>query len=101
MDTYTINANGLPMISKSAAATLDYTFDFTAWLTAINDTIGSFSITASSGITVSNQLQNGSAVTVWLSGGTPNAEYFISCQIATAGGRVEQRTIIVNAVNSR
>jgi len=84
--------------TKDADAILDYVFDWTAWLAADADTIASHTITVPTGITLVTSSNTTTAATAWLSGGTVGVEYDIGCEITTAGGRVDERTISVHVV---
>lgn len=88
----------MPVFRKDPDATLEYVFDWSAWLD--EDTITTASVTADDGITVDSDSNTDSAVTVWLSGGTADASYGVLCQITTAGGRTDQRSMTV-AVRER
>jgi aconitase A len=88
---------------KRPAAVLDYKFDWRArtngngksdWL-ASGETIASYTIAPEAGITVdSDSLSNSNtSVTVWLSGGTLDGEYEVSCSIVTSAGRRDKRTM--------
>lgn len=92
---------------KHQSAVLDYKFDWKAltngslggtsdWL-ATAETISSFTITASSGITVDSSAlsDTNTSVTVWLSGGTTGNDYTVACRIVTSAGRTDERTITI------
>lgn len=83
----------LPQIAKDPDATLDYGFDWTAWLGS--DTISTSTWTASAGITPAYpEILAGSKITrVWVSGGTAGTDYTLTNRIVTAGGRTEERTM--------
>lgn len=96
---------------KDPSAVLDYKFDWAAltngttggasdWL-ASGETISTRTITATTGITVdsSSLTDTNTSVTVWLSGGTANTVYTVTCQIVTSAGRTDERSIIVEVVN--
>lgn len=92
--------DGKTVIRKDQNATLDYIFDWTAWLADITDTIASALVTVPAGITLSSTTNTTLKVTAWLSGGTVGAEYAIQCRITTAStpARIEDRTIYVRVV---
>lgn len=90
---------------KDPQAVLDYAFLWQDWLAA-GETITAHTITASATtITVDSSSVNaaavtldsveqkiGSVVTIWLSGGTANTGYVISCRITTNAGRIDERS---------
>lgn len=79
---------------KDPAAELDYRWDWSTWLG--EDAIsGTPVITAQSGITVKSQSNTTTAVTVWLTGGTVGNHYEVTCRIVTAGGRTDERSIVI------
>lgn len=79
--------------SQDPADVLDYTWNWATWLG--DDTIASFLISASSGITVGQTAASDTAVTAWLSGGTAETSYTITCRITTALGRTKDVTITI------
>lgn len=90
---------------KDPNAVLDYSFDWKAltngsgtsdWL-ATSETISSYTVTATTGLTVdSDALANGNtSVTAWLSGGTAGLTYGVICHIVTSAGREDDRTITI------
>ena len=78
---------------KDPSARLDYQVDWAAWLGA--DTISSVAWTLDSGITNYSTSNTTTTATIWLSGGTHGQEYLVTCQITTAGGRINQRSFKV------
>jgi hypothetical protein len=101
---------------KDPGAVLDYTFDWGAaadpfqpadqtgpWLTG-GDTIASatFSIALNSGTDVTTLAQGPlgnshttTTATIWLKDGTAGCDYDVVCQIVTAQGRTDERTLRV------
>lgn len=81
---------------KDPEAVLPFTVDWSAWLTAENDTASAITWTVPTGLTQeatpAPTIVSGKA-TVWISGGTPGETYPVVCRIATTGGRVDERTI--------
>lgn len=78
--------------TKDPDATLDYVWDWTDWLG--NDTISSFTVTPPTDITVEGTpTQLDGVVTAFLSGGTLNKSYIVVCEVITAGGRTDDRSI--------
>lgn len=88
---------------KDPDSVLDYKFDFAAstngtgagdWL-ASGETIQSITITADTGITVdsSSITDTNTSATVWLSGGTAENKYGVSCKAVTSASRTVERTM--------
>src|SRR4051812_13959836 len=98
-ESFDVSAAGVRTIKKDPSAVLDYTFDWTAWLDLVSDTIATRVITPDAGITVdlSVILSGSKKVTVWLSGGTAGNTYAIACRITTASNpvRTDERTFYV------
>lgn len=91
-DAFTTIA-GRPTVIKDPNAVLDYTVDFAAWLLPTADTISSATVTGS-GVTIdSSSVVGGTAVTMWVSGGTASSTGSATVRITTAAGRVDDRTI--------
>lgn len=78
---------------KDPDAILDYMIDWTAWLGS--DTISSSTWTVTTGITKVSSVNTTTTATVWLSGGTLAATYNVTNRIVTAGGRTDDRTIVI------
>lgn len=87
---------------KDPLEKLDYLFDWAAssnnngltdWL-APGETIVSHTMTIPDGITlVSSDIVNGgTAILLWIEGGTEDSQYQIRCQIETSEGRTAIRT---------
>ena len=90
---------------KDPDAVLDYKFDWAAstngngdsdWL-ASGETISSHTVTVSTGLTKdsSSITDTNTSVTVWLSGGTADADYTVTCQIVTSASRTDERSITI------
>ncbi len=62
------------------------------------DTISSHSLTIPTGITKDSDSASTTAVTAWISGGTAGEGYEITCEIVTAAGITEHRTILINVM---
>ncbi len=84
--------------SKDPQATLDYVWDWSAWLG--DDTIATHAVVAATGLTVASTSTSAGKVTAWISGGTDRQEYAVTCTITTTGGRTDERTSRFQ-VNSR
>lgn len=79
---------------KDPQATLDYPFDWTAWL-ATGETITTFTVTVPTGLVQATPAPSATAttVTVWLAGGTPGQRYTVACRVVTSAGRDDTRSI--------
>jgi hypothetical protein len=95
---------------KDPDATLDYLVNFGRALPT-GDTISTRTVTVAAGITkVSDAIVAGTdpnnvsvasgAVLVWLSGGTLNQEYPVTCHVTTTAGRIMDETFTVRIVPS-
>jgi len=78
---------------KDPNALLDYTFDWTEYLTPIVDTIASVEFVTSAGLTKTSQSNTTTTATAFVSGGVVGATEKLTCRIVTAGGRTDERTI--------
>ena len=90
----------LPCIDKGNGETLDYPFDFTDFLTDIDDTIaaapGSVTYTLTGGITLVSQQNNTLVASPLISGGVAGTKCRVTCTITTEAGRVVERSIVLN-----
>jgi hypothetical protein len=77
----------------------DYTVSWAAEMAARSDTIATSVFTAPVGITIDSQSNSTTTSTVWLSGGTADNSYEITCTVVTAGGRTLQRSVSLRVVN--
>lgn len=80
---------------KDPQAVLDYIFDWSAWLAG--DTISTQTLTVDTGITIdSSEIGGGNTtVTAWVSGGTAGKSYRVTSRVTTAGGRTDERSIVI------
>jgi len=83
---------------KDPDATLDYGFDWSQWL-QIGESLYSFVVSATTGITVASSASTTGSVIVWLSGGTSGSRYDIACKITTTDNRIDERTIRIDVRN--
>jgi hypothetical protein len=94
---------------KDPDAVLDFAFDWkpktngvtnaaSDWL-ATGETISSYTVTVSSGITKASDSQASGIVTVWLSGGTAGTWYTVACKIVTSAARTDERTMQIQVKN--
>ena len=88
------------VVNKDAQATLDYTWDWTDYLTAIGDVIQTATVTSNGGVSVATQsVVSGTKVVAFIAGGTVGKQHSATCTINTVGGRVDERTIFFNIID--
>ena len=79
---------------KDPAALLDYSWDWSAWLAEVDDTITPANVSVPDGLTaVGSPTVTDTAVTQRVSGGVVDGAYTLVCQITTVGGLVDERSI--------
>lgn len=90
---------------KDPTAVLDFGInwsDVTAvggpWLQG-GETITASTWTVPAGLTKNSDSKTSSATTVWLSGGTPGAQYQITNTITTSAGRTDSRSLTITITN--
>lgn len=83
---------------KDPDATLDYTWDWTEWLVGA-DTITNAVVLLSPGLTLVSSNFSTTAVTAWIAGGSPGLPYSATARVTTTGGRIDDRTIVVQVLN--
>ncbi len=84
-------------VTKDPEAILDYGFNWSDWLDA--DTIDTSTWSVDTGLTIDSESETTLITTVWLSGGTPGKKYKAVNTITTAGGRTDERTLLVTVKN--
>ena len=84
---------------KDPNAVLDYTFDWSAWLAPIVDSISTAVFTLTGGLVQVSKTNTATTATIFVSGGTVGTPATISCRITTAGGRTEDRTIKLTVID--
>lgn len=87
------------VFKKAPAAVLDFTEDYTSWLSS-GDTISTSSWVVTSGLTKITDSKTSTMATVWLSGGTNGEAYLVTNRIVTTGGRTEDRSIVIHCVQT-
>ena len=90
-ETFEITAGNKPTILKDPNAVLDYTLDWSEWLEPLTDTIASVNV-AVSGVTLDHTTNNGTSVTIWISGGTVGTRGEARVRITTVGTGARPRT---------
>lgn len=100
-DTYFVDTGKTEKntILKDPQAVLDYSFDWTAWLTPLTDTILTASFIVDPSLSVVTQFKSTMIATVFISGGALNRRVPVTCRIVTAGGRTDERTIYLKILN--
>ncbi len=78
---------------KDPNAVLDYVINWATWLGA--DTISSTSWAVPAGITKGTTSNTTTTTTIWLSGGTAGNSYVLVNRIVTAGGRTDDRSLLL------
>ena len=84
--------------TKDPDAILDYQFDWSDWLGS-SDTISTSTFTVETGLTKVTDTKTTTTTTIWLSGGTVGQTYGVANRIVTAGGRTEDRSIMIHVTN--
>lgn len=88
-----------PKYRHDPDSTIDYQVDWTDWLAAEgNDTITGSTWIVPTGLTKNSDTYTTTSATVWISGGTVGTLYTVTNRITTAGGRVEDQSIVLNCV---
>lgn len=82
---------------KDPDAELDYTRDWSDWLTAVGDTIDTSTWIVPEGLEIgeAGETNDDTTATIWLKGGIVDVEYEVTNRITTAGGRTDDRTFKV------
>jgi hypothetical protein len=81
---------------KDPDSLLDYTIDWSSFLGT--DTIASSEWLIDEEITKEVDYHTNTTTTLWCSGGNIGEEHSATCRITTAGGRIEDQTIIFKIV---
>lgn len=79
---------------KDPGSKLDYSIDWSDWLQ--EDTLLTAVWTIPDGLTKESEEHTSTFALVWISGGTAGANYTCTCVITTAGGRTDERSIIIS-----
>jgi hypothetical protein len=85
---------------KDPNEVLDYKFDWDTNYLETGETISSATVIVESGITKDSDAITDSdrTVTVWLSGGTADNEYTVTCQIETSLSRTAERSMFIRVL---
>ncbi len=87
-----------PLFLKDPDAILDYTLDWSSWLSA-GDSLDTATFTAPAGITKVSESNTGTTATVILSGGTEGSTYEVLCRIVTDNGLQQDQSIKIKVTN--
>jgi hypothetical protein len=82
---------------KDPDAVLDYAPDWTTWLDG--DTIDTSTWTVPAGVTSESEDFTTTSTVIWLSGGTAGESYRITNRIVTAGGRTDDRSLLIRVAD--
>lgn len=88
-----------PYKRKDPTAVLDYFIDWADWLTEGDSLVTAvWTITGPDSLLVQStpapSIVGGRAI-IWLTGGTLDAKYEVTCHITTAQGREDDRTLLI------
>lgn len=97
IDTYRPQSDGVPIIDKATDAVLDYTTDWSDWLSEDEVIIGRV-VTVQAGLTKQTDTATDSSVTVWLVGGTKGVDYLVTVEITTSQSRTDSRSFRVRVL---
>lgn len=93
MSGYTKKSSGYT-IGKTAGSLLDFSLDWSATLD-VSETLSSAVWSTDTGITASLPSIAGTVTTLWLSGGTLDTLYAVSCKVTTSANRQDERGFFV------
>ena len=74
---------------------VDYTINWTRYLSRVVDTIIASEWIVPDGINKETDTSNDTSATVWLSGGTAGSRYKLTNRIVTVGGRTLDKSITI------
>jgi hypothetical protein len=87
-----------PVFLISPAAKLDYAVDWRIALTEAGDSIGAAPEVIADGCEISGVREVQGVVVFWVEGVPADALVPVTCRITTAGGRVDDRTLVLQGV---
>lgn len=79
---------------KDPDATLDYSLDWTPWLT-VGETVSAFNVTVPAGITLDGSGEAAGVISWRMSGGSVGVRYDVTVEVTTSSGQIDQRTVRV------
>lgn len=80
--------------SKQSSESLDYDVDYSDWFSNRSDAPSTFSVSGTSGVTVSGS-RSGNVINVLVSGGTAGVQYEVTILLTTTTGRVKEANFLV------
>jgi hypothetical protein len=89
------------MFVKDPSAILDYSVDWSQWMTT-GDSIASVTWSPITGIVVESSPApsfTSTVATAWIGSGTAGNTYTVTCHITTTAGRQDTRTLTFNVVS--
>jgi hypothetical protein len=89
----------MAVYKKDPAAVLDYTFDWSGYLTPLADLISTVTWVTTGGITATTGTHTTNTATTFVSGGTAGTNATLTCRITTSGGRTDDRTITLKILD--
>jgi len=93
--------NPIGVRKKDPVARLDYTIDWKPWLDNgdhVAAVAWSIENPPDETLLLDSPILAGSLATVFVSGGTEGANYEVRCQVTTAAGRIDARTLLLSVV---
>ena len=89
----------MSVFKKDPDAILDYSFDWTLYLTPLSDTIASVTFIGDVGLVLTNPSHTTTTATTFVSGGVVGSNMNLTCRIVTTGGRTDDRSITLKILN--
>ena len=86
------------LYTKDPSSLLDYALDWSDWLET-DETIDSAVWTVPTGLRKNSSSINDALTIVWLSEGTVNTSYHVTCCVTTSLGRIDERSFNLNVTN--
>ncbi|TNE60829.1 MAG: hypothetical protein EP335_17470 [Alphaproteobacteria bacterium] len=89
----------MPVFAKDPASRVDYSFDWSAWLSA-GESIESalWTIEPEAALNLEDTLSAGAVEGVFVSGGTAGERCRLSCRISTDAGRTAERSLAIRVM---
>lgn len=94
--TFIVDADGKFQKDKRQRSRLDYGVNWAPWLTPLVDTIASVAWSCSPGLTLTGPTNTTTLAQVFVTGGAVDTVEWVTCQITTTAGRIDERTVYLN-----